>query len=426
MSIRLYNAQILDVLAMKIIQGEVWCEDGYITYVGKALETPHSKMPVWEEEIDCKGNLLMPGFKNAHTHSGMTFLRSMADDLPLHDWLNQKIFPAEAKLKDSYIYTFTKLAILEYLTSGVTAIFDMYLRPDMVAMACQEMGMRLTMVSGLNDFTSSIKQTADEFEKYNKKDSLIGYHLGCHAEYTTKKETLLELKELAHHYKTPVYTHLCETAFEVQECKNRHGLTPIAFLDSIDMFAYGGGGYHCIYVTEEEIDIFKNHNLSAVTCPGSNTKLASGIAPVKQMLDAGINVAIGTDGPASNNCLDMFREMFLVAGLAKLKDMDAVAIDGDKVLQMATIGGARAMGLKNCDTIAVGQAADLIVVDLYQPNMQPIHNITKNLVYSGSKQNIKMTMIAGKILYRDGHFPGFDAMQIYDETNQIVQALSLK
>lgn len=426
MSIRLYNARILDVCSMQIRLGEVWTQNGLITYVGDGLSDKEIKNPLWEEEIDCGGNLLMPGFKNAHTHSGMTFLRSIADDLPLHDWLNQKVFPSEAKLKEEHIYQFTKLAILEYLTSGVTAIFDMYLCPDMVAKACEEMGMRLTMVSGLNDFTSSIQQTAAEYEKYNKPGSLIKYQLGCHAEYTTTKDTLLQLSELAHHYKAPVYTHMCETAFEVEGCIERYGKSPVAFLDSLDMFAYGGGGYHCIYFTDEEIDIFRNHNMSAVTCPGSNTKLASGIAPVKKLLNAGINVAIGTDGPASNNCLDMFKEMFLVAGLAKLKDMDAVAIDGEKVLSMATIGGSKAMGLTCCDTIAVGQGADMILIDLMQPNMQPIHNLTKNLVYSGSKQNIKMTMIAGKILYRDGYFKGIDASQIYEETHRIVQDLNLK
>ena len=426
MNIRLYHAKILEPISMNITEGEVWVSDGLITYVGDGICTNEDRTRgEWDEEIDCEGNLLMPGFKNAHTHSGMTFLRSVADDLPLHDWLNHKIFPAEAKLSMEYIYTFTKLAILEYLTSGVTAIFDMYLCPDMVAKACEEMGMRLTMVSGLNDFTSSIKQTAQEYEKYNQPGSLISYQLGCHAEYTTKKETLLELKELAHHFKAPVYSHLCETQFEVTGCIERYGKSPISFLESLDMFAYGGGGYHCIYMSEEEMDIMKGRDLSVVTCPGSNTKLASGIAPIKEILSKGINVAIGTDGPASNNCLDMFREMFLVAGLAKLRDMDAVAIDGDRVLQMATIGGSKAMGLQNCDTIAVGQAADLILIDLKQPNMQPIHNLTKNLVYSGSKQNVKMTMIAGKVLYIDGHFKGFDANQIYEETKQIVQKLGL-
>lgn len=426
MSIRLYNAKILEPISMKISDGEVWIENGLITYVGNSMTQEDTKNTViWDEEIDCEGDMLLPGFKNAHTHSGMTFLRSMADDLPLHDWLNQKIFPAEAKLSEEYIYSFTKLAVLEYLTGGVTSIFDMYLCPDMVAKACREMGMRLTMVSGVNDFTSSIRQTADEYEKYNQPGDLVSYHLGFHAEYTTDKKILSELKELAHHYKAPVYSHLCETELEVQGCMERHGRTPIAFLESMDMFAYGGGGYHCIYVSEEELDILKGRRLSVVTCPGSNTKLASGIAPVKKMLEKGINVAIGTDGPASNNCLDMFREMFLVAGLAKLRDMDAVAIDGDKVLYMATVGGSKAMGLQNCDTIEAGQAADLVLIDLKQPNMQPIHNLTKNLVYSGSKQNVKMTMIAGRILYKDGQFHGFDAHQIFEESNRLVQDLGL-
>lgn len=424
MSIRLFNARILEPFSMTISQGEVWINEGKISFVGSSKTNIAGKE--FTEEIDCENNLLMPGFKNAHTHSGMTFLRSIADDLPLHEWLNKKVFPSEAKLEDEHIYYFTKLAILEYLTSGVTAIFDMYLKPEMVAKACDELGMRLTMVSGLNNFTSSIEQTAYEFERFNRPNSLISYHLGCHAEYTTSKDLLLELSRLAQHYKAPVYTHMCETEYEVQGCIDRYGKTPISFLDSLGMFEYGGGGFHCIYMTDQEMDIFKSHEMSAITCPGSNTKLASGIAPVKKLLDYGINVGIGTDGPASNNCLDMFREIFLVAGLAKLKDKDAVAVDADLVLKMATVGGSKAMGLKSCDTIEVGQNADLILIDLNQPNMQPIHNLSKNLVYSGCKQNIKMTMIAGKILYRDGHFQGIDEKQIYDDANRIVQDLGLR
>ena len=177
-------------------------------------------------------------------------------------------------------------------------------------------------------------------------------------------------------------------------------------------------------MSDEDFEVFKKHNMSAVTNPGSNTKLASGIAPVKRFLEEGINVAIGTDGPSSNNCLDMFREMFLVTGLAKLKEKDATAVGAADVLKMATVGGSNAMGLDDCDVLAEGKEADIIMIDLKQPNMQPINNIADNLVYSGSKQNVKLTMIAGAILYEDGKFNiGITPEEIYREAAAIQKRL---
>lgn len=425
MTIRLFNAKILTMEPdTPIFEGEIWVKDEKIVLV-----SPSSDAPIlpFDEEIDCQGNLLMPGFKNAHTHSAMTFLRSFADDLPLQDWLNNKVFPNEAKLTPEDIYEFTKLAILEYLTSGITSIFDMYINPDAVGRACEELGMRCVLVSGLNDFTSSVKQTKDEYEKWNRKKGLVSYQLGFHAEYTISNELLQELSKLAHELQAPVYAHMNETIKEVEECKHRYGFTPIVFLDSLGLFDYGGGGFHCVHVTEQEIEILKKRGLYVVTNPASNLKLASGIAPVKRYVDEKIPVAIGTDGPASNNCLDMFREMYLVSSLAKLREKDAACIDASDVLKMATVNGAHAMGIKDSDVLAEGKLADIIMIDLKQPNMQPQHNISKNLVYSGSKQNVKMTMIHGKILYKDGEFfVKESAEDILKRTNMIVKRMLLQ
>ena len=402
MKIRLYHARILTMKeGEEIFQGEIWTEGGQITYVGPAREdTPKD----FQREIDCKGDLLMPGFKNAHTHSGMTLMRSLADDCPLAEWLNTQIFPLEAKLTPEDIYTATELAILEYLTTGVTAIFDMYLTPDSIADACSNMGMRCVQVGGLNNFSESIPLLEQWYQKLNHKDELNSFMLGFHAEYTTSKELLTQVVELSQKYKAPVFTHISETKAEVEGCVERYGCTPAQLFESLGMWEYGGGGYHGVYLTPEDRAIFKKRNLTIVTNPGSNTKLASGVAPISDFLKDGIPVAIGTDGPSSNNCLDMFREMFLVTGLAKLKEQDAAAVDAREVLKMATVNGAKAMGLDNSDVLAEGKYADLIRIDLHQPNMQPIHNIQKNLVYSGSKQNVAMTMIHGRILYENGTF----------------------
>ena len=431
MNIRLYNARILTMEpGREVFYGEVWVKNDKIAYVAEqkelAEEWDKSQFPriAWDIELDCKGNLLMPGFKNAHTHSGMTFLRSMADDLPLDQWLNKQVFPLEAKLTGEDIYELTRLAVLEYLTSGVTSIFDMYLTPDTIAEACLDTGMRCVLVSGLNNFSSSPKQVEEEFLKWNKKNSLISYQLGFHAEYTCSKELLWKVSEMAQHYRTPVYAHISETEKEVEECKARYGMTPPMFLDSLGMFDFGGGGFHCVHVTEQDMDVFRRHRMYVITNPGSNTKLASGIAPIADYVRHKIPVAIGTDGPASNNCLDMFREMFLVTGLSKLLEKDASSMDAVEVLKMATVNGAKAMRLNRADVLAKGKYADLIMIDLHQPNMQPIHNIPKNLVYSGSKSNVCMTMIGGKILYRNGEFNvGENPERIYTKCEKIVKRL---
>lgn len=431
MNIRLYNARILSMEENRdIFLGEVWVKNDRIVYAGDGADTDsiYQKLQIpcliWDREIDCEGNLLMPGFKDAHTHSGMTLLRSYADDLPLNDWLNQQVFPVEAKLTDEDIYELTKLAVLEYLTSGITAVFDMYLTPYSIYKAFDEMGMRGVQVGGVNNFSQSPELLEEYYLKLNGKSPLQSFMLGFHAEYTCSRELLMKISEIAHKYKAPVFAHLSETKAEVEGCRERYGMTPVAFLDSLGMFDYGGGGYHCVHVTEEDIVIMKKRGMYAVSNPGSNTKLASGIAPITQFLEEGVPVALGTDGPASNNCLDMFREMFLVTGLAKLKEEDAAAVDAMEVLKMATVNGAHAMGLTEADVIAEGKLADLIMIDLKMPNMQPLNNIAKNIVYSGSKINVKMTMIGGRILYENGSFLTDEKPEdIYEKANEIIAGI---
>lgn len=428
MNIRFYHARVLTMEKdREIFEGEVWVKDQQIIYTGDGRDTDavYERLGVpcviWDREIDCRGNLLMPGFKDAHTHSGMTLLRSYADDLPLQEWLNEQVFPVEAHLTAEDIYELTRLAVLEYLTSGITAVFDMYLTPDSIARAFDDMGMRAVQVGGVNNFSQSPELLEEWYLKLNGKSPLHSFMLGFHAEYTCSKELLEKIAGLAHKYKAPVFTHLSETASEVEGCKERYGMTPLGFLNSLGMFDYGGGGYHCVHMTKEDIAIMKEKGLYAVSNPGSNTKLASGIAPITEFLKAGVPVALGTDGPASNNCLDMFREMFLVTGLAKLREADASAVAADEVLRMATVNGALAMGLADCDVLAEGKKADMIMIDLHQPNMQPLNHIARNIVYSGSKQNVKMTMIHGRILYEDGRFfTGEEPEVLYDRANEII------
>ncbi len=253
---------------------------------------------------------------------------------------------------------------------------------------------------------------------------LTSFLPGIHAEYTTNQKLMEGLAKLAQELKTPVWMHNAETKKEVEECKVRYGMTPTELTEALGFYEYGGGGYHCIWFTEHDFELFQKHDMTVVTNPASNLKLASGICPVKKFLDYGINVAIGTDGPASNNCLDMFREMFLTTGLAKVKEEDASCVSAEEVLYMATAGGAKAMQLPDCDRLAVGKKADLIMLDLKKPNMQPENNIVKNIVYAGSKQNVKMTMVNGKILYENGAFSiGFSEEEIYRRANEIINRI---
>lgn len=401
---------------------EVWVENDKISFVGKPSDEM-LKVTTFEREIDLDGNLLMPSFKNAHTHSAMTFLRSFADDMPLQDWLFKQVFPMEAKLKGEDIYWLSKLAVLEYLTSGITASFDMYFEPDDYVKANIESGFRTVLCGSISGDASNITRLEDFYNRFNGINPLISYQLGFHAEYTAEYELMQAVGELAKKYKAPVSVHNSETEKEVLECIEKYGKTPTQLFDSLGIYNYGGAGFHCVHFSDKDMEIFKERNVYAVTCPSSNAKLASGIAPLCKMADKGVNLAIGTDGPASNNCLDMFREMFLMTALQKIREKDASAFSADKVLYAATSGSAKAMGLYDCTNIDVGKQADLIVLDLNQPNMQPINNIGKNLVYSGSKQNVKMTMCAGKILYENGLFNvSEDPKRIYQRANEIICA----
>ncbi len=420
--IRFYNGKILTLAdGFNISEGEVWVDKDKISFVGKPTSDILDSQR-FEREIDLEGNLLMPSFKDAHTHSAMTFLRSYADDMPLQDWLTKQVFPMEAKLTGEHIYAFTKLAILEYLSSGITASFDMYFKLDDYVRANLDAGFRTVICSSTNDFGGSPEQDEDDYLRFNSISPLISYKFGCHAEYTTKLETIKGIAKLCQKYKEPFYSHNSETEREVLECISRYNKTPTELFDDLGLYEYGGGGFHCVYLSENDMNIFKEKGLWAITNPGSNTKLASGVADISKMLDMGINIAIGTDGAASNNALDMFREMYLVTGLQKIKYMDASICPANDVLYMATAGSAKAMGLENCDTIEAGKQADLVVIDLNKPNMQPVHNITKNIVFSGSKQNVKLTMCAGKILYHHGvYYLDETEQDIYKRANEMLK-----
>lgn len=420
--IRFYNGKILTLKDdFNIIEnGEVWTDGDKICYVGESKEND----AVFEREIDLNGNLLMPSFKNAHTHSAMTFARSYCDDMPLQEWLYNKIFPLEALLTGDDVAALSKVAFLEYLSGGISTCFDMYYFPENMAKASVETGFRTVMCGAVNNFKESVPLLEEYYKKYNSYHDLISYQLGFHAEYTTDEKIMKGIAKLAEKYKAPVYMHSSETMEETQACINSKNKTPTELFDKLGLFNYGGGAFHSVWLCSEDMEIYKKRGVWAVINSGSNCKLASGVARVEDMLNKGINLAIGTDGPSSNNALDMFREMYLTCVLQKIKNKDASSMNANEVLKMATVGSARCMGLNDCDIIQQGKKADLIVIDLKKPSMQPVHDITKNLVYSASKDCIKLTMVNGKILYENGDFPTLDIEKIYYEADCVTKRIT--
>ena len=401
-----------------VFPGELWTCDTKIEYIG---ESKASDKP-FDREIDCKNNLLMPGLKNAHTHSAMTFSRSLADDYSLHDWLYKAIFPREAKLTLEHIYWFTKLAYAEYLAGGITACFDMYPKRIESARAAVETGFRYVSVDDANDF-GGMDLLEENYNKFNSYDPLVSYIYGFHAEYTTCEDNLKKVAALAHKYEAPVFAHISETQAEVEGCKERYGVTPAALFDKLGIYDFGGGGFHCVWFTDEDREIFKKKGLWSVFNACSNLKLASGITPVYKFINEDMKIAIGTDGAGSNNSLSMFREMYLDTVLSNVLTDNAAAVDPFKILKAGTSGGALCMGLTDCDVLAPGKKADIIMIDMDKPSMQPENNVVRNIIYSADNSCVKMTMIDGKILYEDGEFTTIDYEQTRKKCNELLTEL---
>lgn len=374
-----------------IFEGNVVVNDNRIAYIGNNYQN----YGPFEREIDCNKNLLMPGFKNPHAHSGMVFARDLVQNVSLQDWLFKYIFPREEHLVPEDIYHLNKVAYLEYVSGGITMVFEHYFFPDYSAKAAEEFGMRTLLLGTYDKEKTSVPKLVELVHHYNdKKDPLVRYVFGFHAEYTADDELVSKTKEAIDLAKTPFYTHISETQREVEECFARHGYTPAEFLFRKGLFAYGGGGYHCSHLTDVEIKIFKDNNLTIVSCPGSNKKLASGDAPLNKYFKEGVRIALGTDGPASNDKLDMFYEMQLA-----VSNNGFSVISPFEYLKMITVNGAIAMNV-DAEYLEVGKLADIIMLDISKYEDDIISNIVKN----GSVNDVKLTMINGKILYENGKF----------------------
>lgn len=366
---------------------------------------------------DGRGKVLMPGFYNAHGHSPMSLLRGYGEGLPLDRWLNERIFPFEAQLDGDAVYWGTMLSMAESARFGIVSTTDMYMFVDDMVKAYMESRMKANVSRAVTNFGHEkpenlqfYKDMVDVIKMYDGfGEGRIKADAGLHAEYSNDDDTTLLVAETARKYDVNMHVHVAETKFETEGCRERHnGKSPVEYLDSMGIFDQNTTAAHCVWLTDEDRNILASKNVTVASNPVSNMKLASGFCNVPELYKAGINVAIGTDGPSSNNSLNFFEEMKVFALLGKAVSGDAAAMDPRKVLYSATRAGAMAQGRRNCGLIKEGWHADLIVVDLDTVNMQPIEDVPTALVFSADGKDVLLTMVDGRVIYNNGEYDTID------------------
>jgi 5-methylthioadenosine/S-adenosylhomocysteine deaminase len=361
------------------------------------------------QTIDAAGRVVMPGLINTHTHAAMVMFRGLGNDLALMDWLQKYIFPAEARtVSPDFVRIGTQLAALEMIQSGTTTYADMYYFEEEVAKVTKAAGLRGVLGQTVIEFpvpdaktpADALKRT-EAFAKQFAHDELITPSIAPHSVYTLDAATLKAVSDLAKRLNIPIQIHLAETAAEIGMSQERHNMRPVAFLDSLNFWAGTTVGAHGVWITDDEVAVLKQRGIGIANNPESNMKLASGTAPVMKYRQAGVNVGIGTDGAASNNDLDMFEAMRQAAFQQKLVTMDPTAITAAEAIEMATLGGARALGRNRLGSIAPGMLADIIVVDLSKSRQQPVYDPVSQIVYASRGDDVLTTIVNGKVLMRD-------------------------
>jgi len=396
----------------------IFIEENKILDIGKSSEL--SKKYRGEETIDGEGMVALPGLIHTHTHTPMTLMRGYADDLPLMDWLQKKIWPLEAKLKPRDIYYGSLLANLEMISFGVTTFSDMYPHPEEILKAVKESGLRAVISPAIFENIDK-KSSAKNAEKFLKNDSgKIKIALGPHSPYACTKEEILEVKGISEETGAIVHIHASETQEEVRQIKEKYGMRPIEFLDSLGLLTERTLLAHSIWLSDKEIGLIYKRGAKVTHCPISNMKLASGVAPIQKMKGV---VSLGSDGPSSNNNLDIFEEVKTVALLHKVHNLNPTLIPAQRALEMATINGAKALGLeKKIGSLEVGKKADLILVDFRKPHLTPVYNPVSHLVYACNGEDVDTVICDGKILMRGRKFV-LDSNKIMDEVEKIKESL---
>ena len=409
-------------------------EDGVIAIRGEAIVAvgPRAELETRydaAQTIDARGSLVMPGLINGHSHAAMSLFRGLADDLSLDDWLQKYIFPAEARnTTEDFVVWGTRLGLLEMLRGGITTYADMYYFEDAVARVTKEAGMRGVLGETIIDFPAPDNKTAaaafaytQDYIDHWKGDSLIIAAVAPHSIYTCSQRTLQDSAALARHNGAPILIHIAEAPFELQQSREKHGLSPVAYLERIGLLGPDVVGAHCVWVDAADIASLARFGVGCVYNPSSNMKTASGVMPVVDMLAAGEAVGLSTDGAASNNNLDMFEEMDLAAKLQKISRRDPRALPAEQVVEMATIGGARALHLeRQIGSLEAGKKADLILVSTTAPHATPMYNVYSHLVYAMKASDVKTVVIGGKIVMQDR------GMLTLDETAILAKAQEYK
>jgi 5-methylthioadenosine/S-adenosylhomocysteine deaminase len=385
-----------------IPDGELLIDKGLITSVGRASDPPVGwRAAKADRIIDAPGKVVLPGLVNAHNHAAMSLLRGYADDLPLMQWLQERVWPVESRLVAEDVFWGTALAVVEMVRGGVTTFADMYFFMDKVAEVVKKVGVRAIISRGVTAGGSdqSLRETRKLVETWHKGASgRIRVAVGPHAPYTCPPDFLKAVTALAKELNVPLHTHVAETRDETALIQERYGATPVQYLERAGVFdAPRVTAAHCVHLSDEDIKILADRRVGVASCPGSNLKLAAGIAPLTKMAAAGIAIGLGTDGPASVGALDMWEQMRLAANLQKAVTGKADAVTAAQTLEMATRGGARALGLDGqIGAIIPGLGADVIIVDIDKPHFYPPHDVVSALVYAGHPADVETVIVAGE------------------------------
>lgn len=410
-----------------IRHGEVHIENQRIVYAGSTEGAPRFEA---DQTIEGRGKLLMPGLVNAHTHVPMAILRGVGGDLPLRQWLDDAIFPMERQLDDEMVRVGTQLSMLELLRFGTTSFFDMYMHMDAIVSVVKDTGIRAVLSYGVVDFDESCSDLpagSDFYEKWHHAcNDRIRSALAPHSEGATTKKLMQKLALAAKELDAIVNIHVSETREDHSATLVRQGCTQMQYLRDLGLLERPVNAAHCVWVTDEDIKLIKDYGVTVTHNPISNLKLASGIAPIKKMLDAGCHVALGTDGVASNNNLNLWEEMKLMPLLQRGTLLDPIAVSPAQTLHSATLEGARAMRYDDLGLLKSSYRADMILVDVDRAHMLPDREMEQNLIYAAQGSDVSMTMVDGKVLYQDGVYTTLDEQSILKKANQVYDRLREK
>ncbi|GIP41625.1 5-methylthioadenosine/S-adenosylhomocysteine deaminase [Paenibacillus sp. J45TS6] len=413
----------------RIVKGYMLVENDKIVYIGE-------KLPEGEEEttvFDGNNLLFIPGLINTHGHAAMSLLRGYGDDLALQIWLQEKMWPMEEKFTADDVYWGASLSILEMIKGGTTAFLDMYDQMNQVAKVVEESGIRASLMRGVIGFgsdelrASKLAEATSFAKEWNGQASgRITTMLSPHAPYTCGPEFIEKFVQAAHDLDLPLHTHMSETKAEVEQNVKDYGLRPVAHLEKLGFFSRPSLVAHAVHLTDEEIEILAKYNVAVAHNPGSNLKLASGVARVPDLLKAGVVVSLATDGPASNNNLDMFEEMRLAALIHKGVSGDPTAVPATEALRMGTEYGAKSIYVEDTGTLAVGKKADFIAIDLDQAHFLPYSDLISHVVYSASAKDVKHVWVDGKQLLKDGEALTLDEERIKREAESAFKGLKAR